>query len=52
MVLTAKIVSYAKIVHAAIWGETEVNWRHQAAALYRMVSVSYTHLTLPTRMVV
>ena len=33
-----KIVSYAKVVHAAIWGETEVKWRHQAAALYRMAS--------------
>ena len=24
--------------HAVIWGETEVNWCHQAAASYRMVS--------------
>ena len=26
-------------MHAAIWGETEVNWRHQAAALYRAFDV-------------
>ena len=32
--MMSKIVSYAKIIHAAIWGETEVCWRHQAAALY------------------
>ena len=36
--LEAMIVSYAKVVHAAIWGETEVNWRHQAAVFYRMAS--------------
>ena len=35
---TPKIVNYTKKVHAAIWGETEVNWRHQAAVLYRMAS--------------
>ena len=34
----SKIVNYAKVVYEAIWDETEVNWRYQAAALHRMAS--------------
>ena len=33
-------------MHAAIWDETEVNWRHQVAALYRIASTLFDVVAL------